>query len=111
MRWLAATLVLLAATASLGAWIYLRDRQPNTWHPPERQLVDYDAHVVLSMIEGYHCAHGCAVTGLGRYRPGVWLVHMRLPTRRQCAEITLDRFTFSPQHGLTGVRFVGCDVA
>ncbi len=37
MRWLLVTIALLAASACLVGWVYLRDRDTN-WRPPERHL-------------------------------------------------------------------------
>lgn len=38
MRWLLVTIALLAASACLVGWIYLRDRGDTNWRPPERHL-------------------------------------------------------------------------
>jgi hypothetical protein len=38
MRWLYVTIALLATSACLVAWLYLRDRDTNWRPPPEQQL-------------------------------------------------------------------------
>ena len=43
MKWLAATIVLLGASAALVAGIYLRDRD-SSWRPPQRAAADFDAN-------------------------------------------------------------------
>ncbi len=43
MRWLYITIALLAASACLVGWIYLRDRDTN-WRPPERHLAPIPNH-------------------------------------------------------------------
>lgn len=108
MRWLFATLGLLAATAGLAAWIYLRDRNPNAWHPPESQLARYDAQTVLAATQEWPCGSTCFIT---RLRPeGAsqrWFLRIKFPWGPRCSEF--DPQTFAFIHGqLVGVRSVPC---
>ena len=101
MRWLALTLALLAASAGLLAWVYLRDRDTSDWLAPERQRVHSDGWVVLT---GEDCHRGCAVSVQGRVGPHLWLVRLAVRGSVQCVQIDPETFTVTARDGLVGVR-------
>ena len=102
MRWLGLTVALLAASASLLSWVYLRDRDAVGWRAPESQLAHADAVIVL---EGEDCHWRCAVAVQGRAgQPHRWLVRLTVRGRPQCLRIDVDTFTVTRQDGLTGVQ-------
>jgi hypothetical protein len=103
MRWLYLTIGLLGASACLIAWIYLRDRDPSSWRPPERQMVRADAAATLAALSGGGCRSGCATELLGRTRQHRWLVRITVRGRRQCLQIDPYTFALSQEHGLSGV--------
>jgi hypothetical protein len=107
MRWLLATIALLAASAGLLGWIYLRDRDTN-WRPPEQQLASADAILAISELGGGRCRDDCQAKQLESASSHRWLVHVILGERRQCLQIDLDTFTVDGPHGLTGVQSGRC---
>jgi hypothetical protein len=104
MRWLYLTVGLLSASFCLVAWIYLRDRDPSSWRPPEQQLASVDATAALTALGGGDCGSGCAAELLGRIQPHRWLVRVTVKGRSRCLQISLEEFATSEQHGLSGVQ-------
>jgi len=111
MRWLAATVALLAACAGLVVWVYLRDRQTGDWRPPERELVRADAVSALTVLGGAGCGARCTAQVVGRVRPEVWLVRVTVRGRSQCLQIALDEFEVSERNGIVGGWPSGCALA
>ncbi len=70
MRWLAATIVLLGASAALVAGIYLRDRDPS-WLPPQRTAADFDAHWVAQLRRRPACGKRCSYAVLATRAPTI----------------------------------------
>jgi hypothetical protein len=108
MRWLCATVCLLSASFCLIAWVYLRDRDPSSWRPPEGQLARVDAAATLAALRGPDCRAGCTEELLGRIHPSHWLARITVRGRPQCVQIDLDTFASSQQHGLSGVQPSRC---
>lgn len=105
MRWLAATVALLAASAALIAWVYLRDRDTSGWQAQEAVLAGEDAARAI----GYgDCREDCAVRLLAQTGPHWWLVGVAAGGRRQCLEVDPNRFTISSSEGDTGVAPAHC---
>jgi hypothetical protein len=107
MRWLGVTAGLLAASASLVAWVYLRDRDTSGWRLPERQIVRADTAATLTAFAGPDCRPGCAAQLLGRTQPHRWLVRITVRGRSLCLQIDPDVFAVSPR-GLDGVQPSRC---
>jgi hypothetical protein len=107
MRWLCATVGLLAASACLLAWVYLRDRDPSSWRVPEGQLARADAAAVLAALTGAGC-RDCTAEPLRRTQPRLWLVRVTVRGRAQCLQIDLDTFAVSRQHGVSGAQPSRC---
>jgi hypothetical protein len=108
MRWLGLTVGLLGASLCLAGWVYLRDRDPGSWRPPEDQAAHVDARTALAALEGPVCARGCRSQVLGRVRPGSWLVRVTLRGRPECLRIDLDTFAIG-QYGLVGAQLSRCE--
>jgi hypothetical protein len=104
VRWLGVTIGLLAVSLSLAAWVYLRDRETSTWHPPERPIALADATAALAAFGGGGCHSDCAADLLERRQPGRWLARITVRGQTQCLEIDLDRFALNSRHGLSGVQ-------
>jgi hypothetical protein len=105
MRWLFVTLVLLAGSASMLGWIYLRDRDTD-WRPPERQLVRADVAIALSELPRGDCPHGCETEVL-RHTGSRWLVRITVKGQARCIDVNLQ--TFEPsEHGLSGIQPTPC---
>ena len=109
MRWLAATVVLVATSLSLVAWVYLRDRGPTGSRPPERTLALSDARIVFADLGGTRCTRGCGVRLIGRSAPRRWRARITMGRRIRCFDIDLDHFALVARQGLTGVQAVHCD--
>jgi len=107
MRWLLATIVLLAASAGLAGWIYLRDRDTN-WRLPGEQLARTDAVLAISELGGGRCLSDCEATQLDPASSHRWLVHAILRGRHACLQIDVNTFTVDGPHGLYGVRAGHC---
>jgi hypothetical protein len=110
MRWLCATVCLLSVSAGLIAWVYLRDRDPSSWRPPEGQLARVDARATLAALQGPDCRRGCASELLGRIQTDRWLARVTIRGHAQCVQIDLDTFASSELHGLSGVQPSRCTV-
>jgi hypothetical protein len=108
MRWLGATVGLLAACVALVGWIYLRDHSTESWHPPAGQAARADAATVLAALDGDGCRHHCGVQLLGSTRHGDWIAQITLGAHPQCFAIDVAAFS-NGQHGLTGVEPVSCE--
>jgi hypothetical protein len=107
MRWLYATITLLAMSVSLGSWVYLRDRDTN-WQPPEPRLARTDAKIALNYaLRGDPCRSGCWDEVLDQTCSGDWLVRLTIRHRPRCLLIDVHTFTLS-EHGLSGVRLSRC---
>jgi hypothetical protein len=105
MRWLAATVGLLCASAGVIAWVYLRDRDTASWRPPEAQFARVAGADTLAALDPARCRTGCGVEVLSRRAPGRWLVRVRVVPRGrpQCLQIDLETFAVG-RVGLSGVR-------
>jgi hypothetical protein len=107
MKWLGVTVALLAASAVLVTWIFLRDRHVPDWRPSQSAVAHEDARAVLASLEGYHCHSGCDYQLLSS--SGVrWLARVRVPWATRCFEIDVKTFEYSPTHGLSGIQRVRC---
>jgi hypothetical protein len=107
MRWLGLTVGLLGVSLCLLGWVYLRDREPSGWRPPEAQAARVDARIALAALEGPRCPHGCHAQVLGRVQPEYWLVRITLRGRPQCLQLDLDTFAIG-QYGLVGTQPSRC---
>lgn len=106
MRWLAATLVLLSASAALVAGIYFRDRDPSSWLPPPRTAATLDVKTILLAI---HCPEGvCSYRLVSNPRPDHWVARIFNGTTTQCFDINLRDFDVTETRGVTGATLVGC---
>lgn len=105
MRWLAATAALLAASAGLIAWVYLRDRDTSGWQAQEAVLAREDA--VTAVGVGL-CHKGCRVRLLAQTGLHRWLIDVAAGGHRQCLEVDPNRFTISSREGDTGVTPAHC---
>ncbi len=102
MRWLFVTLVLLASSAGLLGWVYLRDRD-TSWRPPEPQLASAAAEGALSELGGAGCSTGCSAEVLANPAPHRWIARITVRGRSRCVLIDLRIFTVNGPHGLGGV--------
>jgi len=109
MKWLAATIALLSASVLLVVGVYLRDRDPGAWRPPEATLAHSYATTLLALLGGADCTHGiCGVTSLSRTSPARWFTALEVHSQMRCFEIDLDRFAVTTQHGVEGIAAVTC---
>lgn len=107
MRWLAATIGLLAASLALVSGIYLRDRDPH-WLPPQRKMAAYDARTMLLQL---HCGHVCSYRVLGNPHPDHWTVRVEDGIATECFDIDVVQFETTVSRGVSGVTTVGCGAA
>ncbi|HEX3691132.1 MAG TPA: hypothetical protein VHV28_15640 [Solirubrobacteraceae bacterium] len=108
MKWLAATLALLAASAALVGGIFLRDRS-SSWRLPPRQAAQVDALKVLNFIAGPGCGSRCSYRVVSHPRPDHWLALIVDRSRPHCVDINVQTFAISPQNGMSGMQRIGCD--
>jgi hypothetical protein len=106
MRWFLLTLVLLASSAGLVGWIYLRDRDTH-WKPTEPQLAYAAAEGTLGKLGGEGCSVGCSAEALSRLAPDRWLARITVRGKTRCVQIDLLAFTVNGP-GLTGVKPSRC---
>jgi hypothetical protein len=104
MRWLAATLGLLAASAALVGGVYLRDRDPH-WLPPQRKVASYDAKTMLLAMR---CGHRCSYTLVGNPRPYHWVARVDNGVGIECFDIDVISFDTTGSRGASGVATVHC---
>jgi hypothetical protein len=109
MRWLAATVGLLAASAVLVLGIYLRDRDPAGWLPAPRTAANSDAKAVMAGLGGPECGRRCSYRLLGNPKPDHWLAQIVDRSRAECVDINLRTFGASDAHGLSGVALIDCE--
>jgi hypothetical protein len=109
MRWLAATLALVAASAALVAGIYFRDRDTSGFLPAPRIAANADARAVMFSIGGTNCGRRCSYRLLGSSRPDHWLAQIVDRSRTRCVEINIRTFGLSIAHGISGVGPVDCE--
>jgi hypothetical protein len=107
MRWLLATLALLACSAGLLGWVYLRDRDTH-WQPTELQLAYAAAESTLSELGGAGCSAGCSSDVLANPAPHRWIARITVRGRTRCMQIDLQAFGTNGPHGLTGVKPSRC---
>jgi hypothetical protein len=107
MRWLAATVGLLAASAALVMGVYLRDRDPH-WLPPQRKIAAYDARTMLFQMG---CGDSCSYTLVGNPRPFHWVARVVNGVGIECYDIDVIAFDTSTAHGVSGVATVHCGAA
>ncbi len=100
MRWMGLTVALLAATAALLAWVYLRDRDLSGWQAQEAVLAKEDAAMAVG---GGACRGACRVRLLGQTGPHRWLISVAVARHRQCLQVDPNRFTVSSLEGDTGI--------
>jgi hypothetical protein len=108
MRWLYLTIALLASSACLVGWIYLRDRDTN-WQPSEAQLAHADAAKILSSLRDPDCHPRCAAKLLGSTQPHLWLLSVTMGGRTRCLQIDVATFRVAPG-GLLEVPLSRCTV-
>jgi hypothetical protein len=109
VRWLAATLALLVASAALVLGVYLRDRDPANWLPPQRVAAAQDAVTIMRVIA---CPSAiCSYRLVGNPRPNHWLARVSIGPMRVCFDIDLLAFDVTAAHGFTGARAVRCSIA
>jgi len=107
MRWLAATLALLGASAALVVAVYLRDRDPSDWLPPPRVAASQDAVTIMREIR---CPSAlCAYQVAAGARPDHWMTRISIGSAVKCFAINLLAFDVTATHGLTGTSPVPCD--
>jgi hypothetical protein len=107
VRWLAATIALLGASVFLVLGIYLRDRAPGQWLPPQRLVAHSDAMAVAAAIGGT-CPRDCTVKLLGHPRKDHWIERIVIPTATRCVDINVLAFATDETHGIAGVTEVRC---
>jgi len=107
MRWLAATLVLLAASAALLLGIFLRDRD-TAWQLPPRATAEFDAKWVMTYVAGPTCGKRCSYTVLANPRADHWLARIVDRSRTTCVDIDVGRFDVSSAHGISGIQVIDC---
>ncbi|MGN6870637.1 MAG: hypothetical protein ACTHMY_19775 [Solirubrobacteraceae bacterium] len=110
MRWRIATIVLIAASVAVGAWVAVRDRGNPPWHPAQLAQAEQDAHQVLTSIElTSYCARGCSETVVDNTAPDTWRFRLRVGVSRRCYLIRLDAFSSSTDdlHSLPRVPCTG----
>jgi hypothetical protein len=105
MRWLFLTLVLLASSACMLGWIYLRDRDTH-WRPAESQLVRADVAIALGDLPHGDCAHGCRTEVLSHVGSR-WLVRITVKGQSRCIHVNLQAFAPS-EHDLSGIQPTRC---
>jgi hypothetical protein len=99
---------LLAASAALVLAIYLRDRDPGGWLPPQREVAHSDAMAIAAEIGGM-CPRDCAVSLLGHPRTNHWTERIVIPTATRCVDINVLTFATYEERGIAGVTVVSCD--
>jgi hypothetical protein len=108
MRWLAATVALLAASAGLVIGLYLRDRDPH-WLPPQRKIAAYDAQTMLLQM---HCGQPrCSYTLVANPRPFHWVARIDDGAGIRCYDINVISFDTTTSHGVSGIATVRCGAA
>jgi hypothetical protein len=110
MKWLYVTIAVLAASACLIAWIYLRDRDTSTSPPSASQLARNDAAETIIASGDADCRKDCAAKVLG-HSGHRWLVRIIVKGRSQCLQIDLETFGESRGRGLSGVWPSPCVIA
>lgn len=107
MRWLAATVAMLGASVAIVLGIYLRDRDPSNWLPPQRTVAHSDAMSLAAFLGGT-CPRECAVSLVDHPRADHWTERIEIPTTTICVDINVR--TFETQHvaGISGVTSVAC---
>lgn len=108
MRWLAATILLLAATAAFSGVIYARDLVPGAWHPPAGGLAAADARAVYRLLTGGHCHGRCGVSDVRRIAGARWSATLRLGATVRCADIDVDTFGHDGRAGVRGASVEVC---
>lgn len=103
MRWFFLTLALLACSAGLLGWVYLRDRDTH-WRPPEPQLASAAAEGALSELGGAGCSAGCSAEVLANPAPHRWLARITVRGRTRCVQIDLRIFSLHGPHSPVGVE-------
>lgn len=109
MRWLAATLALLTASAALVVGIYLRDRS-TSWRLPPRQAAQVDALKVLNFIAGPGCGRTCSSRVVAHPRPDHWWALIVDRSRPHCVDINVQTFSISPERGMSGMERISCSL-
>ncbi|HEY1716168.1 MAG TPA: hypothetical protein VGG07_24945 [Solirubrobacteraceae bacterium] len=109
MRWLAATVALLCASAALVGGVYLRDRDPSSWLPPPRVAANQDARTILLSIG---CPRAvCSYRLVANPSPYHWVARIFYGSGTACLDIDLLTFDVAAVHGFTGARPVPCSSA
>ncbi|MGZ4297284.1 MAG: hypothetical protein ACXVE4_08735 [Solirubrobacteraceae bacterium] len=108
MRWLAATLTLLAATFAVGLGLYLRDRVPSNWLPPQRTVAHSDA-MSLAAVLGGTCPRECKVRFIDHPRADHWTEWIETPSTTICVDINVRTFETAEVNGISGVTTVACE--
>lgn len=109
MRWLAVTVGLVAASLVLVSGIYLRDRNPSHWLPPQRKVASYDAETIVLQLG---CGHLCHYKLLSNPRPNHWVARIeKLGEPVYCFDIDVMSFDVSGARGVSGATAVRCAAA
>jgi hypothetical protein len=107
MRWLLLTLLLLAGSAGLLGWVYLRDRDTH-WQPTEPQLAYAAAEGTLSELGGAGCNVGCSAEVLSSPAPHHWLARITVKGKTHCVQIDLRTSTIHGPHSPARVESSRC---
>ena len=108
MRWLAATILLLAATVALSGVIYARDLQPGAWRPPAGEAAASDAQAIARALSADGCATRCRVSDVRQITGSHWRATVRAGAVVRCAEIDVNTFAFTRRSGLHGATVAAC---
>jgi hypothetical protein len=100
---------LLASLIALCGWMYLRDLGGSAVSRSGRERALADATRMLALVTSSgSCAGHCGVDVVGRSGADTWKVQLHTASWRRCFSVRLSAFTYSEQHGLTGLRSAPC---
>jgi hypothetical protein len=108
MRWLAATICLLAVVAAVAAWVYVRD-----WHSARPDAAGRASALIYGK-RAFCCGEGrrrcgsCRVEVLDTDGARHWRLRVTRPVGTRCFWIDLDTFGPGADAGFTGIRPVAC---
>jgi hypothetical protein len=104
------TFVLVAVCVGLTAWICLRDLDTSAPRPSERARAERDAGRALDyIVPSRVCAGRCSAQVLGKTAPRRWRVRLRTPHWERCFIVSVSKFGYKQQRGLSGLRAIRCD--
>jgi hypothetical protein len=96
----------LGASLAVVVVIFLRDRDPSNWLPPQRRVAYSDAMSVAAVLGGT-CPRECSVRLVDHPRADHWTERIEIPTATMCVDIDVRAFD-TGAHGIGGVRRVAC---